>query len=99
MRDFVNMIITLVFLLCSMFGRLAYAAPVDSLEQPTRKRNVCDMGDAFSTPVMYQEYGSDVCPPLYTMDTNQNCPYNLGGVGNINPQCDTFCQVRKLNTN
>jgi hypothetical protein len=87
-----------LFLVLNLAGVLASAIPVESIQSTHKlfKRNVCDMNDLSSTPAMYVEYRQDVCPPTYVMDANLNCPYDLGSVGNLNPQCETFCQVRKI---
>ena len=73
----------------SILTSIALAGPLTILD----KRNVCDWKDA--EPVLYKEYGSDSCPPKYTMKEDGSCPTQKqhpsfwGG-----NSCAGYCEVR-----
>lgn len=56
------------------------------------RSNPCQPG---STPILYQEYHADQCPPALTMIADGSCPVDSGS---FSQGCDTYCEVRQIFT-
>jgi hypothetical protein len=89
------MLILSFVLLVSLLGCSAHLVPLNIAKtlplKPLSKRNVCDLNDQSTSPIMYHEYTMADCPPSNVMDSNGNCPI----VPAFLPSCTAFCEVHK----
>jgi hypothetical protein len=79
-------LLVVMALLCAVYGSV-----LPSISLP--KRDICDMDDPNFEPVLYKSYTASSCPPKYTLDAQENCPfvdYNI---------FDYYCQIRMHNKN
>ncbi len=68
---------------------LTKATPLTTLQRLQRRANPCEPG---GTPILYNEYHSDLCPPAISMDGNGDCP------ADPKKQCISYCEVRQTFT-
>ena len=80
--------IMLSYAVVALFGLMSVVVsnPLESTKLVPR--NPCDGINA--EPALYHQYGTDVCPPKYSLKDDGSCPY----MNHIENDCAAFCEIR-----
>ncbi|KAJ9607845.1 hypothetical protein H2200_007924 [Cladophialophora chaetospira] len=80
-----------ILLLSGLLSRLAVALPTNGSD--SLAGNICAW-DADTFPVLYHEYGNDVCPPKWHLKDSGDCEDHVEGWFLDKQECSTYCEMK-----